>query len=226
MAGTIKVLAIPSHGWNYDGEQADFMDRIRACNPSGYYVINGFGGAADLRQRIQNLMDNDPAHPALELLEIWAHGNTGKMDGISVNNVAGAAGWGAALKGLNSWADNASIYLSGCNTGLTASSVAKALAGAMPFDAGQFAHRITVYGAAGYLYGMNACGGTRSECVYIRRAEWWLRAVKFAWGLLYSLGSPSQAALEAMTGDVEFTPEPGCRNASGAGAYNAFPNWT
>ncbi|MGA7179689.1 MAG: hypothetical protein WBX11_08910 [Thiobacillaceae bacterium] len=223
MADTIKVLAIPSSGWNYGGEQADFVDRIRACNPSGYYVINGFSDAADLAQRIQSIINGLPNYPALEQLEIWCHAHSGKIDGITVLNVAT---WSQALKGISSWSDEASIYLSGCNSGLTGRSVAQALANAMPFQVGQFEHHIHVYGAAGYLYGNHACGDARTECTYIRRGERRWRMLRFVWGFVYSFGSLHQAALEAMTVDVEFKPYPGCRNASGAGAYNEFRNWS
>ncbi len=220
---TIKVIALPSTGWNYTGEQSDFMDRIRNCNPNGYYVINGFTDANDLKTKIQNIIDNDGSYPALELLEIWCHGHNGRIDGITTPNTNV---YGQALKSITSWTDEASIYLSGCNTGLTPRSVAKALAAEIKFEAGQFEHKITVYGAAGYLYGFNGCNNTRTECTYIRRGEKVKKFFAFVWGVIKSGGSLLQGALEAGTVDVEFKPFAGCRDASGAASYNAFKNWS
>ena len=220
---TIKVFALPATGWNYDDERDDFMDRIRKCNPVGYYVINGFTSAGDLKNRIQNLIDNDGTFPALELLEIWCHGHNGRIDGITSTN---ASNYGQTLKGITSWADEAVVYLSGCNTGLTARSVAKALASGLKFEQGQFEHKIKVYGAAGYLYGNNACGNARTERVYIRRGERIKKFFAYAWGFISSGGSTVQATLEAMTVDVQFKPYKGSRDASGANAYNEYKNWT
>ncbi len=219
---TIKILALPATGWNYDNERDDFMGRIRQCNPQGYYVINGFTSAADLKSRIQDTIDNEGDFPALESLEIWAHGHNGKTDGVTFIN---AAGWGQTLKGITSWADEASIYLSGCNSGLTGRSVAKALATGMQFETGQFEHHIKVYGAAGYLYGSNACRNPRTECVYIRSGERRHKFFAYVWGFITSGGSHFQAVLEAATVDVEFKPYSGCRNATGANAYNEYKNW-
>lgn len=222
MSRTIKILALPLRGWVYDGERDDFFDRIRACSPRGYYVINGYNDASDLAQRIQDTIDNDGENPAIELLEIWTHASPGKINGLTFNNTDT---WSTELKAIRSWADEAAIYLSGCNTGLTGSSIARKLAEAMPFQPGQFEHRIRIYGSAGYLYGSHACRNPRSECVYIRRGEGIKKFFAFVWGLVRTQ-SVIGAGVAASTVDVEFKPYTGCRDASGADAYNEFRNWS
>jgi hypothetical protein len=221
---SIKYFAFPSQGWSSAAEHEEFRQYWRAANPSGYYVNFGFNNVDELVAGINRTISQDSSHPCLEYLEIWCHGCPSLIDGLTLTTVAH---WGTQLKGITSWCDNAVIYLAGCNTGLAdgGMSIAERLAGAMKFDAGNFAHRITVHGSNGYLRSNHAMGGEVTTPTLVSTGESIQRGLRFVYGFLYGGLSPTQGALEAATVDITFKPYAGARNASGANCWNAFPNW-
>lgn len=202
MASQIDVAATPANGWADTAERRFHENGMRqaAQSQGSLFSVSRYVGVADLVARVQSLIQADPDVPCLRSLEIVAHGNPVTADDFPIHD---AANWGTQLAVLN-WCDEASIYLSGCNTGVsTARSVpsgplAAALAASMSFQAGTFEVHLTVFGAAGYITGTHAQGN-------------------------------STVVAEFTTGILLWTehhePMVGARDASGNNAWNAFRNW-
>lgn len=168
MATELNVVAPYTKGWGsknqYDGEET----RIVRNAPSNWEVILGYDDLADLINKIDQYLIIDPDHPCLKTLEIDAHGSPTSINGMTRTDVTT---WATQLKTLP-WCDEASIYLAGCNTGLTKSTritnpavvgpIAKQLANAMAFNQATFAHKIWVYGSNGYLSGTHVEGNEKT----------------------------------------------------------------
>jgi hypothetical protein len=182
MAHVLNVLAVPAldaGGDNLDFERARlakiFTDPyivlpgvklagdlyVYDDGPNGFKYIENFKDIDQLVQIIRALIDSDPDKPCLQVLEIHAHANPSVIDSLFItgSKMTALKEAGKALKRAK-WCDSGSIYLSGCNTGLTESgvitvppigSIAQELAKAMPYDPSKFPTHITVYGSAGYL---------------------------------------------------------------------------
>ena len=203
MPSMIDVTALYSHGWKSVLEHDNFERYLvdNAPPAPGHGLVLGYDNVDDLVQQVDALLTIDPDLPCLHSLEIWAHGNP-----VSVNDLSRPGfNWGQKLMTLK-WCDEASIYLTGCNTGLarrrgpanTRGPIAKMLADAMPFDAGSFEHKITVYGSAGYLRGSHATGGTRTTAGKSTGMLWWKQ---------------------------DWETYPGARDATGNNVWNSFKNW-
>ena len=203
MPSKIDVTALYAHDWNsvseYDGFETNLVKN--APPAPGHGLVLGYDDADDLVQKVDGLLIMDPDHPCLRSLEIWAHANP-----VTINDLSRpGSSFGQKLKALK-WCDEASIYLTGCNTGLSRSRgpantrgpIAKMLADSMAFNATSFAHKITVYGSAGYLSGSNATGKLATSTGYSTGWLWW----KVVWET-YS----------------------GSRDASGTRVWNTFKNW-
>jgi hypothetical protein len=168
--------------------------------PGDWVLVENFRGIADLVNIIRALIAADPDHPCLSALEIHAHANPGQCDSLWRSNVATE---GARLRRAK-WCDNGSIYLAGCNTGLTDASyievpnrgsLAKRLATALKYTPGSFENHITVYGSAGFLTGTH----------FDKSAK--------------IVASPTRDG-------VDVPPYEGARDAAKeADCWNAFPNW-
>ena len=199
----IDFTALYSHGWNSVAEHDRFERNLvdNAPPAPGHGLVLGYNNINDLVQQVEALLTIDPDHPCLRSLEIWSHGNP-----VSINDLSRpGANWGQQLMTLK-WCDEASIYLTGCNTGLarprgpanTRGPIASMLADAMPFDPATFFHKITVYGSAGYLRGSHATGGLSTTAEYSTGMLWW----KEVWETY-----------------------PGSRDANGNQVWNSFKNW-
>ena len=179
MATELNVVAPYTKEWgsknDYDEEEA----RIVRNAPNTWEVILGYNDLTDLINKINQLLTIDPDHPCLKTLEIDAHANPISINDMSRTDVNT---WATQLKTLN-WCDEASIYLSGCNTGLprttaitnpaVAGPIAKQLANAIPFNATTFAHKIWVYGSKGYLNGTHAEGNEKTSDTLTEREFTW-----------------------------------------------------
>ena len=204
MAREKHVVALYSLGWE-QLERNRMEHRLQAGVPTtpAWAFVTDFDAIDSLVNQVQAEIDIDPDHPCLKSLEIVAHGEPVSCDGMDRSD---AGTWATKLKQLP-WCDVAAIYLSGCNTGLARDRgdpgvmgpVAKLLADAMPFDAAAFVHRISVYGAAGYISGANA---SRDEAVTLDYSTGWL-----FWR-------------------VDYETYKGARTASGAQSWNEFKNGT
>lgn len=206
MASELNVVAPYTQEWNdYLSEEA----RLVRNAPSNWEVILGYDNRADLVDKIRTLQSIDPDHPCLKTLEIDAHANPISINDLSRTDVAS---WGTALKTLV-WCDEASVYLSGCNTGLTRNSastnpavigpIAKLLADALAYDPATFAHKIIVYGSNGYLSGTHMEGSEETVDSFTE--------YNFAW------------AIPPVT--KTFWPKfPGGSNASGNAVWIPFKN--
>lgn len=205
MPSMIDVVAMYSKkGWH----SVDVYDKyetylVKNAPPApGCGLVLGYDDIDDLVKKVDELLKIDPDHPCLNSLEIGAHGSP-----VSINDLgrADVGTWGQKLKTLN-WCDEASIYLSACNTGLarahgpanTRGPIAKMLADAMPFDPASFYNKITVYGAAGFQYDFQINDSARTTAEYSTGSLWW---------------------------KVEYESYPGARDATGAQSWNSFKNW-
>jgi hypothetical protein len=180
----VKIIAIeaPVDPWGSDL----FYDRevINAtASAKGYTVIDFFQNVDDLVAKIRPLIA--APNKCLHLLEIIGHGCPGRLDGMAEEGdlltiwAESVAYWGRQLMTLaplgapRGWCeDDCSIYLSGCNTGLShipedsSKSIAEMLADAMPFSQTSFLHHITVYGSKGYVSGTNMNGDEKTFSSY------------------------------------------------------------
>jgi hypothetical protein len=200
----MEIIATPANGWK-DTEERRRKEKSAenaAKRQASLFALKRFNGVDDLVARIERLMKSQPNIPCLRSLEIRAHGNPVDIDDFQVND---AGAWGTKLRTLT-WCDQASVYLSGCNTGLSrrpgltpSGPIAKELRDSMRFTPGSFEVRLTVYGTAGYKYGSHAEGNTRVTREVTSSFLFW-----------------STVRSEAF---------PGSRDASGAKAWIAFKNW-
>lgn len=179
MASELNVVAPYTQGWDsqnqYDREEA----RLVRNAPASWEVILGYDDLPDLINKINQYLIIDPDHPCLKTLEIDAHGNPTSINDMSRLDVNA---WAIQLKTLP-WCDEASIYLSGCNTGLTRTTritnparvgpIAQQLANAIAFNATTFAHKIWVYGSNGYLSGTHVEGSEKTIDSFTERNLTW-----------------------------------------------------
>ncbi|UPW17532.1 hypothetical protein M0C34_14980 [Agarivorans sp. TSD2052] len=209
MPTELNVIAPYTGGWDSQNEYDGIEARLVRNAPSSWEVILGYDNLADLITKINQLLTIDPDHPCLKTLEITAHGNP-----ISINDMSrvDVNTWAAQLKTLN-WCDEASIYLSGCNSGLPRTTrltnpaqvgpIAKQLANALPYNASSFAHKIKVYGSKGYLSGTHVEG---NEDIVDSFTEY-----NFSWSL------PPWSK-------TRWTKYPGGTNATGNACWASFKN--
>ncbi len=203
MPSAIDIVATPADGW-HGTERADNERRANdaAGRRADLAAVTGYRGVADLVAKIQAVLQATPGDPCLRTLEIDAHGNPVVINDYQIGQTAA---WAQALKALP-WCDQAVIYLGGCNTGVkigtgasARGSIAESLAHAMPFTAGGFEVRLTVYGSCGFLSGNWATSSNlRTSLVYRGKHN----GKKVTWG-----------------------PYTGAREATGADVWNAFRNW-
>lgn len=203
MASQIDVIATPANGWANTRERQSFerLAREAARRQGSLFAVSRYNGVADLVRKVEALIQADPDRPCLRSLEIEAHANPVSIDDFPIRN---AGAWGTALQGLP-WCDNASLYLSGCNTGLKrrhgitpSGSIAEELRDSMRFQTGTFEVRLTIFGTAGYQTGSHARGNTRVVSSYTTGfGPWREHHGSFV----------------------------GARDASGAAAWNSFKNW-
>ncbi|SHM65186.1 hypothetical protein SAMN04488057_102488 [Cyclobacterium lianum] len=175
MATELNVIAPYTKGWDSQNQYGRTEARIVRNAPNSWEVILGYDDLPDLINKINQLLTIDPDHPCLKTLEIYAHGNPVAINDLSRSDVNS---WASQLKTL-SWCDEASIYLSGCNTGLMRTTritnplvtgpIAKLLADALQFNATSFAHRIWVYGSKGYLSGSHVEGSEKTVDTFTER---------------------------------------------------------
>jgi hypothetical protein len=213
MTHQLDVAALYGDGWNSDDEHLNFSaDLTNGISPDTGLVLD-YHNVDELVQQVGLLLTIDPDKPCLRSLEIWAHGNPGLINDLGTG---GAANWGAKLKTLK-WCDVCTIYLAGCNTGLSLGPpfpaarrvpIAKSLADAMKYDSATFPVHITVYGSAGYLSGCHSIGRTSTQTSFTEtswHAGWTFPPIwreKTVW-----------------------EPYDGSRDASGDQVWNAFQNW-
>jgi len=198
MAHTMKIIATPDK--NDQSLKADIKKINDQFQSKGYKFIPDYSDSDDLVNKMRQLRNSDPDYPCVEELEIVAHGGVTSCDRIWIKNIVA---FGQNLKSVV-WCDAASIYLSGCNTGLApyssipqanvdVRSLAERLADAMHFTQGSFEVHITVFGAVGYLWNMHMTGDARTK------------AAKSRWGYI--------------------PPYPESRTTTGSDCYIGFKNW-
>ncbi len=196
----INIIALPAnnagiHGNNLNTSRRNMATRARNA---GYQFINNFADHADLLARVKTILDADPSH-CLKRLEINAHGNPDICDGIEILTESGFVRRYRDLR--DQLCDETHLLLTGCNTGLRPrsgrrNSLAERIASAIPFDATNFAVRVSVWGLAGYgLQGRSAMEQNMEVHHY------------------KSYGSRRWGAY------------PGGRDATGGNAWNRFNNW-
>jgi hypothetical protein len=213
MAHQLDVAALYGDGWNSPEEHLNFSADLTDNMPATTGLVMDYLHVDDLVQQVDALLAIDPDKPCLRSLEIWAHANPGLINDLSTG---GAPNWGTKLKTLK-WCDNGSIYLAGCNTGLSLGApfpparrvpIAKSLADAMRYDPASFPVHITVYGSAGYLHGCHTIGRTSTERTFTEtswHAAWTLPPIwreKTVW-----------------------EPYDNSRDATGDQVWNEFYNW-
>lgn len=211
MATELNVIAPCTKGWHSQNDYLEEEARVVRNTPGSWEIILGYDDLADLINKINQLLTIDPDHPCLKTLEIDAHGNPTSINDMTRTDVNG---WSTQLKTLN-WCDEASIYLSGCNTGLTLTNritdparvgpIAQQLANALQFNASSFAHKIWVYGTNGYFSGSHAEGNESTEDSFTE------------WELSWSIPPWTRTVWEKY---------PGATNASGNSCWIGFKNGT
>jgi hypothetical protein len=205
MAGMLQIIAIPDPTkpeLAADGLERE-TTRVRNRAPGlGYRLIAGYTSLADLLTKIRQLLTDEQA--CLSILEIDAHGNPGLCNGLTSANVAQ---FGTDLETLN-LCDAVSIFLSGCNTGVTnrndamRRSLAQVLSASTPrVDPDNV--QVTVFGSVGYLSGTNAEGNAkcRTSC---------------------TTGTGSKKQFYSPYPPSEDGTQPGTQAGDGAAAYRAF----
>lgn len=163
----LQIFATPdpgTAGLNGDG-LSDWYDRADTdAHSLGFQRAKGYGSINDLIAKIQGTLISNP-NDCLELLEIWAHGNPGVINGFTTENIA------ILGNQLKTWhtdtrlCDVVNIYLSGCNTGVFYAgkeSLAQALSRLTPTEANDKV-RINVYGSVGYLSGNHMQGNSNTS---------------------------------------------------------------
>src|SRR5688572_26334284 len=133
MASNLNIVAVARGGWDDRDARDVEIDHLRRTMRPGFQLVD-YQTVGDLAAAIQQLLNTDPDHPCLHVVEIYHHGSPEKLDnmarGSSVAPPGGVApppapgssdvrNWGTALGGLTPWCDEGKIFLSGCNTGLT-----------------------------------------------------------------------------------------------------------
>jgi len=167
--GMYRVFAYPSksnpNNW-HTNNTGRYRNTIAAASPEYYFCQ--FDELPDLVTFLIDLHDNETwvdqqtkktmDKPALQVLEICGHGWPAKCDGLDIYTIA-FDDFADAL-GKLVWADDSSIYVTGCNTGCRQvedeEGVAERLADLLPARPQQF--RCTVYGTVGYHSGTHAGG--------------------------------------------------------------------
>lgn len=192
MATNLNIVAIARNGWRDNDARNAEIDRLRRTMRSGFQLVD-YQTFDDLAATIQRLLNDDPDHPCLHVVEIYHHGSPISLDNMHRRTAVAPAGgvapppaagsddvrnWGTALGALTPWCDEGKIFLSGCNTGLTpislpGPSLAALLAAALPAFSPTFQHRIRVYGSAGYLTGSHAGADEHIRDSYSTGALWW-----------------------------------------------------
>lgn len=138
---------------------------VKANSPE-YFIVE-YDSRDDLIAQCDGILNGLKQKPALEILEVLAHGTPSRVNRMWTEEVTGGMWDGLARL---RWADNASIYLCGCNTGTRLRSfpgwpnVAECLANRIP--AVPKAFRCTVYGTVGYYYGSHAGKDGRAVAIY------------------------------------------------------------
>jgi len=163
----IKIIAM-------EKRMPDWDRVLTTARGRGYFAFEFDGDIIDLITKIRALLDSPTK--CLRILEIDGHGTPLSCNGLDLSTVPI---WGQQLMTLaplgcaRGWCEpECSIYLSGCNTGLSHipmdpnTSVAQQLAEAMRFNPATFNHHITVYGSKGYLSGTNMNGDEVTEREY------------------------------------------------------------
>lgn len=168
MATELNVVAPYTKGWDSQNEYDQEEARLVRNAPATWEVILGYDNLADLINKINQYLIIDPDHPCLKTLEIDAHGSPVSINDMTRTDVST---WTTQLKTLK-WCDEASIYLSGCNTGLTRTTritdparvgpIAQQLANALLYNQATFPHKIWVYGSNGYLSGTHVEGNEKT----------------------------------------------------------------
>jgi hypothetical protein len=211
MARNLNVVAVATNRWPSLGARDDEIDNLQRTMRPGFQLVS-YQTFVDCVAQIQALLNADPDHPCLHVVEIYHHGSPTSLDNMMRGTAVALAGappppipnsndvrnWGSALGGLTSWCDEGKIFLSGCNTGLSRSgpSLAELLAAALPaFPA--FPHKIRVHGAAGYMTGSHAGADEDIVDTYSTGALWW---------------------------SVDHPPQQGARSGRGGNAWNTFKN--
>jgi len=130
---------------------------------AGEYFVVEYESLDLLVDQIIGIANGLKQKPSVKLLELHAHGSPCSMNGFW-------SAYGSDLAKLAKiiWSDDSSLYLTGCNTGLTDAStsdprwgaipIAQAWANAIPLIPKKF--RFTVYGTVGYSVGCHALGTT------------------------------------------------------------------
>lgn len=184
-----------------------------------YEIISGYRTLDDIKSKLNAILANRP-NDVLGLIDHSAHGNPISHNSLGLSDVAN---WASYLKTLP-WADEARIYLSGCNTGISLDRslnfsdhgpIAERLAQAIPFNPQTFAHKITVFGTVGFCYGSMSIGiRTEREVIELVRGE---QAVRLGRSIIRIPGRRVRIVHAAY---------PDGKTANGTVAsYNAFPNW-
>ena len=171
---------------------------------AGEYFVVEYETQDLLIDQIVGILDGLQQKPSLRRLELHAHGDPSGINGFTGRYPSDMARFGRIR-----WSDDSSLYLTGCNTGLTdatattpgdgAVPVAQIWANALPLVPKQF--RFTVYGTVGYSTGCHALGTTATY------------EVGGNWGII-NYGAP-------FTGGRDTEPD-ATKPDPAAGAYQAF----
>jgi hypothetical protein len=177
--GKLRVFAYPSKANPNNGHSENtgrYRNTIAATSPEYYFYQ--FDELPELIDFLVDLQNTETwvskqtgkvmRHPVLETLEICGHGYPRKCDGL--DQTTPEFDKFASDLGKVSWADDSSIYLTGCNTGCRIvqdeQGVAERLAELVPTKPKQF--RCTVYGAVGYHTGTHAGGDGQADPDYVQ----------------------------------------------------------
>jgi len=167
--GTISVYAFASPNapdWcSPSSSEPGQADEVRAA---GEYFVVEYESLALLVDQILGIQNGLKGKPCLRVLELHAHGSPCTMNGFMA-----AYADDIDLLAKPRWSDDSSLYLSGCNTGLTdpqstdprwgAVPIAQVIANAIPRAPKAF--RFTVFGTVGYSHGCHALGTTQTWAV-------------------------------------------------------------
>lgn len=138
----MRVIAVPR-----EGNDLLVNERSRLCTwaPANGWLYIDYRDAVDLLSQLGDAATSTP-QPWTDI-EIVAHGNPGVCDDVTLGN---AAIFGGSLKRITG-ESTASLYLSGCNTGLEFNGECVARSLAEGFQG-------PVFGARGYMGGTHAEG--------------------------------------------------------------------
>lgn len=176
-----RIIAISRVSFDAVGTLADVTATVKSGLPKGDSMII-YDDIGDLVTQVGAILT--AKKDCLGMLEVHAHSCPMLCNLLTNSNVDA---WGQALMKLV-WCDNASLYVSGCNTGCSEygpgwnsvpqtptniGPIAEALRDAMEYDSSTFPIHLTVYGSRGYLWGQHITGTEETKTSYFSGHLWW-----------------------------------------------------